>query len=116
MTKIRTKGIAAATLILLSCATAYSEGTDNGEWTHHGGGLDSNKYSPLSQVDASNVADLEVAWRWNAMDVEAATGKRTRGFRVVPPLYSTQSTRASYQRDVVLSRGSSAVSRPNTPG
>ena len=84
MTKIRTKGIAAASLILLSCATAFSEGTDNGAWTHHSGGLDSSKYSPLSQVDASNVADLKVAWRWNVTDVEASTGKATRGFRVVP--------------------------------
>ena len=31
---------------------------------HYGGDLDSTKYSPLDQITADNVADLEIAWRW----------------------------------------------------
>ncbi len=39
-----------------------------GEWRHHGGDLASSKYSPLSQIDGSNFAELQVAWRWESAD------------------------------------------------
>ena len=39
-----------------------------GEWRHHGGDLASSKYSPLSQIDGSNFAELRVAWRWESAD------------------------------------------------
>ena len=41
-------------------------GTENGEWRYWGGDEHSNRYSPLDQVDATNVGKLEVAWRWYA--------------------------------------------------
>ena len=34
------------------------------EWRHYAADRASTKYSPAAQVDASNVAALEVAWRW----------------------------------------------------
>ena len=71
-------------LCLALSGSSFGEGTGGGEWVHFGGGLDSNKYSPLDQIDASNVSDLEIAWRWNVRDVEEATGEITRGFRVTP--------------------------------
>jgi len=37
--------------------------TKTGEWTYWGGDLKGTKYSPASQIDASNFNKLEVAWR-----------------------------------------------------
>ena len=37
-----------------------------GEWPVYGGNLASMRYSPLDQIDASNVGELEIAWRWSA--------------------------------------------------
>ena len=39
-------------------------GTQNGEWRYWGGDAWSSHYSALDQIDASNFADLEVAWVW----------------------------------------------------
>ena len=36
------------------------------EWPVYGGNLASQFYSPLDQIDAGNVADLRIAWRWYA--------------------------------------------------
>ena len=38
--------------------------TQNGEWPHYTADLKGTKYSPLSQIDASNFNQLEVAWRF----------------------------------------------------
>ncbi|MEE8117205.1 MAG: PQQ-binding-like beta-propeller repeat protein, partial [Gemmatimonadales bacterium] len=49
-----------------SPALAQQTGTANGEWRYWGGDEGSTRYSPLAQIDAGNVATLEVAWRWKA--------------------------------------------------
>ncbi len=36
------------------------------EWPVYGGSLHAQHYSPLEQIDASNVGQLQVAWRWSA--------------------------------------------------
>jgi len=36
------------------------------EWAFWGGDEGSTRYSPLAQINAENVADLEVVWRWKA--------------------------------------------------
>src|SRR5882762_582524 len=41
-------------------------GAKNGEWRFYGGDAGSTKYSPLDQINASNVKDLQVVWRWKA--------------------------------------------------
>ena len=43
-------------------------GAKNGEWPTYGGDLGSTKYSPLDQIDATNFADLQIAWRWQSVD------------------------------------------------
>ena len=40
----------------------------DGEWRVYGGTPDHARYSPLAEIDANNVGDLEVAWRWSAAD------------------------------------------------
>jgi quinoprotein glucose dehydrogenase len=42
------------------------QGATNGEWRHYGGDQGNTKYSPLDQIDARNVKDLEIVWRWKA--------------------------------------------------
>ena len=34
------------------------------QWRHYGGNLAAHRYSPLAQINADNVADLRIAWRW----------------------------------------------------
>ena len=46
--------------------TAQRLGTENGEWRYWGGDEGSSRYSPLDQINADNVAELEVVWRWKA--------------------------------------------------
>ncbi len=38
------------------------------EWSHYAGDRASTKYSPAAQIDAGNVAKLEIAWRWTTPD------------------------------------------------
>ena len=35
-------------------------------WRHFGGELNANRYAPLADINAANVADLQIAWRWSA--------------------------------------------------
>jgi glucose dehydrogenase len=50
-----------ASLLLPISAAAQSDG----EWRAYGNDGAYTHYSPLDQIDTSNVADLEIAWRWN---------------------------------------------------
>jgi quinoprotein glucose dehydrogenase len=56
-------GLAAAAL-MASSAIAQQPSTKNGEWPMYTADLKGSKYSPLSQIDASNFSKLEVAWRF----------------------------------------------------
>src|SRR5499427_8714537 len=44
-------------------------GAKNGEWRFYGGDAGSTKYSPLDQINASNVKNLQVVWRWKAQNM-----------------------------------------------
>lgn len=41
----------------------------HGEWITWGGDPGNTRYSPLDQINAQNVSQLEIAWRWKASDV-----------------------------------------------
>ncbi len=59
----------AAGAIAAAPTAAYAQhGATDGEWRSYGGDLGGTKYSPLDQIDASNFADLEIAWRWRSAD------------------------------------------------
>jgi quinoprotein glucose dehydrogenase len=45
-------------------AALAQKGTRDGEWHYYGGDLGSTRYAPLDQVDGSNAAKLEIAWRF----------------------------------------------------
>lgn len=46
-------------LLFTACAAAQHD-----EWRQHGGNAAETRYSPLDQIDAGNVARLDVAWSW----------------------------------------------------
>jgi quinoprotein glucose dehydrogenase len=43
-------------------------GAIDGEWQAYGGDIGSTKYTPLDQIDASNIDQLQIAWRRPALD------------------------------------------------
>ena len=43
-------------------------GAANGEWRYYGGDAGTTKYSPLDQINASNVKDLKIVWEWKAQN------------------------------------------------
>jgi glucose dehydrogenase len=43
---------------------AQDRGTPAGEWRYWGGDAWSTRYSPLDRIDATNFAELQVAWVW----------------------------------------------------
>lgn len=54
-----------ATLVWASPALAQYGAVD-GEWRAYGGDGGHTQYTGLDQIDAGNVGDLQVAWRWSA--------------------------------------------------
>ena len=56
--------------IILPCSAPArvqaQQGAVNGEWRFYGGDAGSTRYSPLDQINAANVKQLEIAWRWKA--------------------------------------------------
>ena len=58
-------------LFVSACGQEQSEmSAADGDWRHHGGNHRSDKYSPLDQVNGSNFALLEVAWRYRSPDLD----------------------------------------------
>jgi len=97
----------AATLLFASVVSLASPvlgqtGTQ-GEWRYYGGDAGSTRYSALDQIDAANVASLEVAWRWTS----ANFGPRPEAYMRVTPLYidGVVYTTAGYRRAVVAIDG-----------
>ena len=62
-------GVFVVVSIGLSGASAQ-QGTSGGQWREYGGDHGGMKYSPLDQVAAENIHELEVAWRWPSPDRE----------------------------------------------
>lgn len=56
----------AATLFL--AGSMWSQAPASGQWTHYSGDNAATKYSPLDQINASNVASLKIAWRRPQVD------------------------------------------------
>jgi quinoprotein glucose dehydrogenase len=44
-----------------------------GDWPAYGGGAEDNRYSPLKQIDASNVSKLQIAWTFDCQEPAAAS-------------------------------------------
>jgi len=56
-------------LSLLTASLAFAQhGAQNGEWRFYGGDAGTTKYSPLDQINATNVKQLKIAWEWKAQN------------------------------------------------
>ena len=65
---------------------AFAADTSRGEWPYYGGDAASSKYSPLTQIDAKNIATLTEVWRWDSPDnaVIGTTRERLGAFKATP--------------------------------
>jgi quinoprotein glucose dehydrogenase len=68
-----TKRLLLPVLYVVAGLAACKSGPDrptygSGEWREYLGGPERNHYSPLSQIDAGNVAQLKVAWEYHTLD------------------------------------------------
>ena len=52
--------------ISIQPAADVEDGPPDVPWRNFGGELNANRYAPLSDINADNVNDLEIAWRWSA--------------------------------------------------
>ncbi len=84
-------------LCVLGGAPSAQRGAQNGDWRYYGGDPGSTKYSPLDRINAANVKNLRIAWRWKADNFGAdpeynlqATPLAVNGI-----LYTTAGTRRS---------------------
>ena len=80
----KTLTLAAAVAALL----AFGEQSQvSGEWRYYSGDNGSTKYSPLDQINKSNVANLKIAWRRPQVDpslLQGATVRIFNNFRSTP--------------------------------
>ena len=59
--------VAASALLLAFAGNLHAQqGATKGEWRYYGGDQGNTKYSPLDQINARNVKELEIVWRWKA--------------------------------------------------
>ena len=58
--------VACAGVLVLGSTVAAQEG----EWPYFGGDRTFRRYSPLDQIDASNVGDLRIVWRRPGLEAE----------------------------------------------
>ena len=91
--------LAALAAVSASAQTAVPNAVSNGEWRQYAGDLHSTKYSPLGQIDASNVKQLQVAWRWKSYNLgpRIEANMETTPLMVGGVLYFT----AGLRRDVI---------------
>jgi quinoprotein glucose dehydrogenase len=74
--------IAALAALAIPPAHAQQGAPPTGEWRVNGGDTGSTRYSPLDQINASNVKNLQVVWRWKAQNM----GPAPQGAWEVTPL------------------------------
>ena len=57
---------AAIVLLMLTSPASAQRGSSGADWRYISGDAGGTKYSPLAQIDASNVQKLKIAWRWTS--------------------------------------------------
>ena len=90
-------GVAAIAPRLWSQAPSGQPSTANGEWPYYTADVRGSKYSPLSQIDASNFNKLEVAWRFKTDNLGPRPEYKLEGtpLMVKGIVYTTGGTRRS---------------------
>jgi quinoprotein glucose dehydrogenase len=84
------RAVALASLLLVAAvgvSLSAAEPPDGGiaDWTYYGGDPGGSRYSPLTQINKSNVAELKVAWEYHTGDVsDGSDNRRKSEFETTP--------------------------------
>lgn len=96
--------LCAASLVGVGAGTAVGQAVDASveadvEWRWYGADIGANRFSPLRQIDSSNVERLQMAWRWSARNF----GQTPPTLMQVSPLVvnGIMYTTAGNERDVI---------------
>jgi len=90
MTRFRLSllGVLVVVVSIWAPAVAQRGAAADGQWRNYSGDLGGTKYSPLSQIDKSNVSRLRIAWRRPAVDASLTARdpklSYSRNFRATP--------------------------------
>ena len=96
---MRTASSSCVPLFVLLLTGAFEATAQTTNWPYYAGDSRSTKYSPLDQINESNVKNLQIAWRWKSDNFGRTPD---RNWEVTPlmvngVLYFTAGTR----RDVI---------------
>jgi len=72
--------IVGALVAIPNGAAAQLTGTEAGQWTFLGGDAGHTRYTPATEIDASNFNNLELAWQWNGTSFGSITARATPSF------------------------------------
>jgi glucose dehydrogenase len=75
---MKSRAVALAAALAFSSLAHAQQGMRQGEWRYWGGDAGSTRYSALDQVDATNVRDLQIAWRWRQSTGSRNTAAKPR--------------------------------------
>ena len=84
------RAVALASLLFTAAVgvpLSAAEPTDGGiaDWTYYGGDPGGSRYSPLTQINKSNVAELKAAWEYHTGDVsDGSDNRRKSEFETTP--------------------------------
>lgn len=72
--------ISLALLLALGCTSSKNSIPTGKDWPRYGGNWAGNRYSPLDQINTSNVSNLDVAWTYSTLDAPepGAAGRPSR--------------------------------------
>ncbi len=82
---VRHTAFALLSVFVTACAGPSQD--TGADWPHYARDLAATKYSPLDQINAENVAELEVVWSWESADYRLAGEQE--GARVNPNYQAT---------------------------
>jgi len=72
---------------ILQCQTSRAEPADGpaADWPYYAGDAGGSRYSPLAQIDRSDVTGLQVAWEYHTGDVsDGSDNRRKSAFETTP--------------------------------
>jgi len=84
------RAVALASLLFTAAVgvpLSAAEPTDGGiaDWTYYGGDPGGSRYSPLTQINKSNVAELKAAWEYHTGDIsDGSDNRRKSEFETTP--------------------------------
>lgn len=70
---MRSKPLLAAVVIMIAVSCTSEQEKNYDTWSVYGGNKENNHYSSLTQIDTSNVTQLQVAWEYHTHDSDKMT-------------------------------------------